>query len=90
MITHMDESKPQNIQCNLKNGKKSLNNDGNPKEKFCGNSEQKIEESELTLECNLAESAKNESDNEDKNKQKLCLMARINFYGTSGEIFYLN
>ena len=88
MIQQMDESGSQNVECNLKNGEKVLKNQVTTnKEKICASTEQKLEESKLTFECNLASSAKNEDDNEGKNMQKLCFMARINFRGMNGENF---
>ena len=89
-IKQIDESGSQDIQCILKSGEKILKSElstSTKNEKICANSKQKLEESKLTFECNLASSAKNEDDNEGKNMQKLCFMARINFYGSTGEIF---
>ena len=61
----MDESGSQNVECNLKKGEKVLKNGVTTnKEKICASTEQKLEESKLTFECNLASSAKNEDDNE--------------------------
>ena len=93
VIQQLDESNSQNVQCNLKNGEKVLKDEVTTRnEKICvpnDVSKQELKESKLTFECNLASSAKNEDDNESKNMQKLCFMARINFYGTNGESFVL-
>ena len=86
----MDESESKNIQCNLKNGEKVLKNEEMKREKICANSEQKLEESKLTFECNLAASAKAKERNESNNFQKLCFMARVNFYGTKGDTIMYN
>ena len=86
----MDESESKNIQCNLKNGEKVLKNEEIKREKICANSEQKLEESKLTFECNLAASAKAKERNESNNFQKLCFMARVNFYGTKGDTIIYN
>ena len=86
----MNESESQNIQCNLKNGEKVLKNEEIKREKICANSEQKLEESKLTFECNLAASAKAKDDNESNNLQKLCYMARVDFYGTKGDTIIHN
>ena len=85
-IKQIDESGSQNTQCILKSGEKILKSElstSTKNEKICANSKQKLEESKLTFECDLATKAKTQDDNENKNMQKLCVMARIDFDGTT-------
>jgi len=92
-IKQIDESGSQNIQCILKSGEKILKSElstSTKNEKICANSKQKLVESKLTFECDLATKANTQDDNENKNIQKLCVMARIDFDGTTkGKKFIL-